>query len=85
MAHLNNGAVAVATSDRPPLDRISDYADDLERIAGYISDFLARCRGCEAANDKLAPVPSGHIGQLDRLADELHRVDCLAHELQTIG
>jgi hypothetical protein len=74
-------------TDRIPLERIGEYADELGRVAGYISDFIARCRGPqpEPENSKLSSVPSGHLGQIDRLGDQLHRVDCLARELQTIG
>lgn len=75
--------------DRPYLARIEDAADELDRIAGYIQDFIDRCRGCalsqSAASGTLSPVPSGHFGQLDRLQDNLARVDKLARELQTIG
>ena len=76
--------------DRPYLARIGDAADELERIAGYIQNFVDRCRGCGGntlsdGSTKIAPVPSGHFGQLDRLQDNLARVDKLARELQTIG
>ena len=84
------GQVACAAEpapDRPYLARISDAADELDRIAGYIQNFIDRCRGGGAAtgNAGPTPVPSGHLGQLDRLQDNLARVDKLARELQTIG
>lgn len=75
--------------DRPYLARIGDAADELERIAGYIQNFIERCRGGGATladgAAKIAPITSGHFGQLDRLQDNLARVDKLARELQTIG
>lgn len=73
--------------DRPYLARISDIADEAERIAGYIENFIDRCRSGGALTGKTGPtpVPSGHFGQLDRLQDNLARIDKLARELQTIG
>ncbi len=73
--------------DRPYLARISDAADELDLIAGYIQSFIDRCRGGgdSAKTGGPTPVPSGHFGQLDRLQDNLGRVDKLARELQTIG
>jgi hypothetical protein len=77
---------AYDVGEQPPFARISDYADELGRIAGYIQDFLDRCRGTDnGAKAMPTPVPSGHVGQLDRLGDNLHRVDCLARELQRLG
>ena len=74
-------------ADRPYLARIGESADELDRIAGYIQSFIDRCRGTALGDcaPKVSPVPSGHFGQLDRLQDNLARVDKLARELQTIG
>jgi hypothetical protein len=76
-----------ACIDRPYLARIADAADELERIGSYIEDFIDRFRGGDLATQKVGPtpVPSGHFGQLERLQDNIVRVDKLARELQTIG
>jgi hypothetical protein len=79
--------VAGQTSDRPYLARISELADETNRIAGYLQAFIDRCRGGGNIEGKTGPtpVPSGHLGNLDRLTENLSRVDKLARQLQTIG
>jgi hypothetical protein len=76
------------TPDRPYLARLGEVADELDRIGNYIECFIDRCRGggrTEGSKGAVAPVPSGHLGQLERLTDNLSRVDKLARELQVIG
>jgi hypothetical protein len=88
LGYAGNTLGQTACEDRPYLARIADAADELDRIAGYIENFIDRCRGGGGSGAKLgAPtaVPSGHFGQLERLQDNLGRVDKLARELQTIG
>jgi hypothetical protein len=74
------------SEDRPYLARIGDIADEAYIIGNYIQDFIDRCRGGGQASEKIGgPVPSGHLGNLDRLQENIGRVDRLARELQTIG
>jgi hypothetical protein len=81
------GDAAPNVSDRPYLARISELADEANRIAGYLQAFIDRCRGGGTGEGKCGPVPvpSGHLGNIDRLTESLGRVDKLARELQTIG
>ena len=82
------GDEQACSPDRPYLARIGDLADEAARIATYLDGFIARCRGGISGDAKAGgptPVPSGHFGQLDRLQDNLGRLDKLARELQTIG
>lgn len=90
MEYASNSTVPAGDTcvpDRPYLARISDYADEADRIADYIQMFIDRCRGGgnTAAANGPSPVPSGHLANLDRLQDNLARVDKLARELQSIG
>lgn len=87
MAYGTNCIETCAPDCNVPLDKIGMYANDLDAVASYIQAFLDRCRG-GGDTAKLGgptPVPSGHLGELERLGNALHRVDCLARELQTIG
>lgn len=80
-------ATRAVDNDRPPLARLGDIANDVCRVGGYIEDFISRFRGSEPTTGANKPeqVPCGHLGELERLTDAIHRVDCLARELQTIG
>jgi len=74
--------------DRPYLGRISDMADEAERIGNYIEQFIDRCRGGASivrSDTSTVPVSTGHLANLDRLTENLGRIDKLARELQTIG
>jgi hypothetical protein len=74
-----------------PLETLSTIADEAERTATLISAFITRFRhghisgnvGGEKAT--LAPVPSGHAGQLNRLRDAVSQLDMLARDLNTLG
>jgi len=82
-------SIQVPSPDRPYLARLGDVADQLDQIGNYIEQFIDRCRGggrlTDGAKAGPVPVPSGYLGQLDRLSANLERVDKLARELQTIG
>jgi hypothetical protein len=85
------GAAAMQTvsPDRPYLARLGEVADQLDQIGNYIEQFIDRCRGGGRVEGAKAggpvPVPSGYLGQLERLTENLGRVDKLARELQVIG
>ena len=72
-----------------PLEAIPQIADEAERAATLISAFIVRFRhghaGEAAKPTQLAPVPSGHAGQIDRLRNAVFEIDKLARELGTIG
>lgn len=69
------------------LERVGSIADEAERAATYIEGFINRCRGGGNVQGGSSPVavPSGHFGQLSRLADAVASIDKLARELQAIG
>jgi hypothetical protein len=53
-----------------------------------IEQFIGRCRGGGAGDETSrlsAPMPTGHLAQLDRLSQNLARVTQLACELNAIG
>jgi hypothetical protein len=78
---------ACGVTDSRPLDTIQFLADEAERSAHLIREFIERFRGSgdPAKGNGPVPVPSGHFGQLDRLRSALSSVDQLARELSTIG
>jgi hypothetical protein len=75
------------SSDTRPLETIQNLADEAERSAHLIREFINRFRGSGEPKGVggPTPVPSGHFGQLDRLGNALVSVDQLARELGTIG
>jgi hypothetical protein len=80
-----NQGVACAESSRP-LDTVQYLADEAERSAHLIAEFIDRFRGHGGnAGNAVTPVPCGHFGQLDRLRNALVTIDQLARELGTIG
>lgn len=85
--HGGTAMQAECASDTRPLDTIAHLADEAERAARFINDFIDRFRG--GGNVKVAsgptPVPSGHFGQLDRLRSNLSAIDAAARELNSIG
>jgi hypothetical protein len=80
-------AVDRRADDRPYLAHLGELADEAALVASYIQDFIARCRGSQAGEAKTGPmpVPSGHLGNLERLTENMARLDKLARELQSIG
>lgn len=72
--------------DTRPLDTIATLADEAERSVHLITEFIDRFAGHgRAGSAAVAPVPSGHSGQIDRLRAALNDIDKLARELGTIG
>lgn len=73
--------------DRPYLARLSDIEGELSRSAALIEEFIARCRGGIIAGGAKSSVPSdsGHLATLDRITEQMTRIDKMARELGTIG
>jgi hypothetical protein len=73
--------------DRPYFSRLSDIEGELARSADLIEEFIARCRGGGMAGNTKSPVPaaSGHFAALDRVIEQMTRIDKLSRELGTIG
>jgi len=68
------------------LDGVSEIANQAERAADLIEAFIARFRGGKAEQTPAPqPVPSGHSGQLERLARAVGTVCNLASDLRSIG
>lgn len=70
------------------LDGISEVANQAERAADLIEGFIGRFRGGKAETSPSSspqPVPSGHSGQLERLARAVGTVCNLASDLRSIG
>ncbi len=72
--------------DTRALETLSTLADEAERSAELIAAFIGRFAGHGGNGAAMvAPVPSGHSGQIDRLREALASIDKLARELGTIG
>lgn len=68
------------------LDRLSGLADNLDRANHVTRCFLDRFNGASAANAAtVASVPSGHLGQIDRLETLIEEGNELASLLGSIG
>lgn len=87
MDYYGSPAQIDCTTDRPYLHRISSLADEVERSAALVEEFIARCRGGGVADGArgTAPMPSGHFAQLDRLTEAVTKLDKLTRELGVIG
>jgi hypothetical protein len=95
MEYDKNAAYALAGAqssnvalDRPYLTRIGELADEAAKTGDMIEQFIGRCRGGGAGDETSrlsAPMPTGHLAQLDRLSQNLARVTQLACELNAIG
>jgi hypothetical protein len=89
---MNEHAYGVAGKpecETKPLETVASIAEDAERAATLISAFIVRFRhgnsGDASKAAQLAPVPSGHAGQIDRLRAAVFEIDRLARELGTLG
>lgn len=75
-------------ADRPYLARLTDIEIQLSQSADLMDEFVARCRGGGtnlSAKVSDAPVASGHFNTLERIVEQMTRIDKLARELGTIG
>jgi hypothetical protein len=82
------GGLGQTMRDETALSRISAHAGTAQRVADLIQGFIDRCRGgsCGAdASAKVAPVPTSHFAQLERLEKNLAHAEELARELGSIG
>jgi hypothetical protein len=76
------------TSERPYLARLMDIENQLAQSADLIEEFIARCRGGGVLNKvagSAAPVATGHFAQIERVVEQMTRIDKMARELGTIG
>ncbi len=72
--------------DTRALETLCILAEEAEKAAEQIASFIYRFTGHGGAESSdIAPVPSGHSGQIDRLRKALAEIDKLARELGTIG
>lgn len=80
---------AKVDSDRPYLARLADIEEQLGRSADLIEQFIARCRGGGVQTISgpagATPVASGHFAQIERIVEQMTRIDKLARELGSIG
>lgn len=74
--------------DRPArgLDRLEDLAGFAERTGDVLERAIARYHGASARVEKDKPqaVPSGHMGQMNRLGEALDRLYSLANDIEQI-
>lgn len=80
-------ACQAAAVDRPILASIGDAADTAGKVANMVQAFIDRCRGggSPAGATTGAPVPTGHFANLERLQENLKRLESLTGDLSEIG
>lgn len=74
--------------ERPYLARLGSIEAELANCADHIEEFIARFRGggFGATQDgPTAPVASGHAATIDRIVEQMTRIDKASRELSTIG
>lgn len=84
---LSAGANAAQPKPETPLDRISYFADRIESSVEQISRFNNRFYS-EPNSDKsdtVKPVPSGHLGQIERLGGAIDDLCNTIQRLSDIG
>lgn len=75
-----------ACADVRPLENINAMADEVSVCADRLTSVLARFQGggLDGAKAGPSPVPSGYLGQMDRLRGQIALVDKLTSELASI-
>jgi hypothetical protein len=70
----------------PIFDGVPQVAERAEMACDRLQRFLDRFHGCgQDKASSVAPVPSGHIGQLQRLAASVDRLERIAGEIDQLG
>jgi hypothetical protein len=73
--------------DLPYFARLPEIEENLTRSAERIEEFISRCRGGGMASTAKgeAPKASGHFAALERIVEQMERIDKLSRELSVIG
>lgn len=75
-------------ADEPYLARLDRIEEELSRSANLIENFIDRCRGGGnqiALNAPQPPKATGHFATIERIVDQMARIDRASRELGTIG
>jgi hypothetical protein len=71
----------------PHFEGIPQIAERAEMVGDRIQRFIDRFHGSPNATgaSAIAPVPAGHLGQLERVARAIGQLEALAAQLDSIG